>query len=1009
MKTAFSFVLVLSLSLLSFSSHATQKTKSVKAKSTVQESWTHDDLMAYLKDHPEKMDLEAVSTIRAQNTQFSEADKLLLYAKYLMGLRGGAFFHYYHFWTFFHTDISKAGQAELAAEIIKETAKNFNEHSREMEYDSCSYFLPYLIQGAKEWYTPSATRNAKIDSIRSMQLWGVVKLMERNTGWLFAHVGNFSFSKDLMAECDSFRQFSIPYTYDLNPELTLRQNKAWDDKFLYSPAMATQPLGAALNIYQIVLNYYSADTLLRDRLILADLMRLQFVNTCFSGPSANTAWREAIQRLLVHNGTNPSSTLVAAQLATYLYRLSKENESPEQGSAASWYRFQAYQTAKQFSSRFPTGLGFKACRMLMREIAQSDFSAEMDEQWYPNKPSLLKLKYKNMRQLYVYVFDLKNPNDTAANPEPGTLLKLQQFPLKEFGDYYQHRTQLALEGLPAGRYYIELADTVLTYENAARLATYINVAPARIVSFVDANGKQQASVVDISNGKIIQKKLNVSLEAVKFPMLTRAKSGEILIGGKSEIKQASANEYENNLNHSLPIPNLTLNKPAYAPGDMVECIAKISARDYARYIHLGGYYPNLLNAGQAINVQDFFEDEQQKTRKLFWFNEDNQFVLRYRLDSVLRDGDYLLQVGDASINIPVRNQFSQGTFSINGPQKASFGERMHFTAQWKKGTNEKFIPKQVNVAVAMLDYNFGKAGISRHIANAVLSLDSSGSFTYDFVPVPNATTDANLATHYLARYTFTWSFIDSAGQTQTQYNRYYASTPERLLLSELSPKVEYNSLLESYPIIKAIDGDGLMNAKYPCTARIIRLRPPFLAPVQSDFMPDYFALPVDTFRSKFPYFAYAGESNLENLTTRDTVLTIKAATTDALSNNLFSKLQNGAYELQIQSDDDRLKSTIAKHRFRYINPSDEKTECPEWLSISYYNDGPYYHCAQKGQTIQCYFYSDKGIIAHSVVKSTGKWKKLKFPAGTRYVLMETYLGGKHIVRSWAYPEIAELL
>ncbi|MEY2899677.1 MAG: hypothetical protein RL138_1730, partial [Bacteroidota bacterium] len=177
MKTAFSFVLLLSLSILSFSSHATQKTKSVKAKSTVQESWTHDDLMAYLKDHPEKMDLEAVSTIRAQNTKFSEADKMLLYAKYLMGLRGGAFFHYYHFWTFFHTDISKAGQAELAAEIIKETAKNFNEHSREMEYDSCSYFLPYLIQGAKEWYTPSATRNAKIDSIRSMQLWGVVKLM----------------------------------------------------------------------------------------------------------------------------------------------------------------------------------------------------------------------------------------------------------------------------------------------------------------------------------------------------------------------------------------------------------------------------------------------------------------------------------------------------------------------------------------------------------------------------------------------------------------------------------------------------------------------------------------------------------------------------------------------------------------------------------------------------------------------------------------------------------------
>lgn len=981
----------------------------MKAKETIRESWTHDDLMAYLKDHPETMDLETVSTIRAENTKFSEADKMLLYAKYLNGLRGSSFYHYYHFWTFFHTDVSKANQAELAAEIIRETAKNFNEHSREIDFDSCSYFLPFLMEGAKEWYAPASIRNAKVDSIRSMQLWNVVKLMERNTGWLFAHVANFSFPKDLMAECDSFRNYKIAYTYDANPEMTIRKLKEAVDKNLYSPALVAQPLGAALNIYQLILNYYSSDTLLRDRLILADLMRFQFVNTCFSGPNSKTAWREAIQRLLVHNGTNSSSTLVAAQLATYLYRLSKDNESPEQGTPESWYRFQAYQTAKQFSTRFPQGLGSKACRMLMQEIAQSDFSAELDEQWYPNKSSLIKLKYKNMRHLYVYVFDLKNKQDTTQSPEPGNLISLQQFNLKDFGDYYQHHTQLVLQGLNSGKYYVELSDTVLTYENAARLATYIIVAPARVIYLKEANGKQSASVVDISNGKILKKKLNSFNESVKFPWSVSNKSGSILVGGKSEIKQPTANDFENNLKHSLPVPNLTLNKPAYAPGDIVECIAKISARDYARYIHLGGYYPNLLNEGQAINVNDFFQNEHPLIRKLYWFNEDYQFVIRFRLDQVLRDGDYLLQVGDASVTIPVRNTFEQGTFSIKGPLKATFGNRMNFTAQWKKGTSNKYIPKNVNVSVALLESNFNKPNASRHILDKVIEVQKDGSFNFDFTPSTEPVLDANMDVHQLARYTFTWSFVDSLGQSQSQYNRYFLSNPDLLMVSELTDKVESNSLLESMPIVKAIDGDGLMSSKYPCGVKIIRLRSPFVSPINSDFTPDYFALPVDSFRSKFPYFAYAGETNLQNLSLRDTVVNRELNSVDDCNNSLFSKLGNGAYLLQIEATDKNYKSTVDKHRFLYISPADENNEVPEWLSISYYNDGPYYHCAQKGQTIQCYFYSDNGIIAHSVVKSTAKWKKLKFPAGTRYILMETYIDGKHIVRSWAYPEIAELL
>jgi hypothetical protein len=1007
MKTAFSFLFVFCFLLPYSSTQAAQKHKPLKAKTVIKESWSHDDLMAYLKDHPEKMDLEAVSTIRAQNSNFSEADKMLLYAKYLNGLRGGSFHHYYHFWTFFHSDVSKSNQAEMAAEIIREKTKNFNEHSREIDFDSCSYFLPYLIDGAKEWYLPGTNRNATIDSARSMMLWGVVKLMERNTGWLFAHVGNFSFSKDLMAECDSFRHYSIPYLYDSNPELTAKMSKERTEHFMYSPAMNAQPLGAALNIYQLVLNYYSSDTSLRDRMVLADLMRLQFVNTSFSGPNSKTAWREAIQRLLVHNGTNSSSTLVAAQLATYLFRLSKENESPEQGSAASWYRFQAYHTAKQFSARFPDGLGSKACRMLMHEISQSDFSAEMDEQWYPNKPSLLKLKYKNMHHLYVYVFDLKNRQDTSQSPEPGTLLSLQQFELKDFGDFYEHRTQLMLQGLTSGKYYVELADTVLTYPDAARLATYIIVAPARITYYENANGKRMAKVVDINSGEALVKKFELQKSISCFPVDFRWKSKSIVVGGVSEISVAQSIDKSNTIIHSLPVPMLTLNKGAYAPGDVVECIAKANPKDFLNALHTGGYTVSLSNIGQEISVPDLMLEKNQ--HKLFWYNEDHQFIVRFRLDSILRDGNYLLQIGDASVTIPVRNSFDQGTFIIKSPIKASFEERMHFTAQWKKGTKENYIPKNINVSIALLEYDFNKSNPSRHILDKVISLNKDGSFAFDFVPITNAKYDERFNTHNLSRYTFTWSFLDSLGQPQTQFNRYYIASPNVLLVSELPEKVEANQLVENRPVLKAIDGEGLVVSNFLVSAKIIRLRPPFIAPIISDFTPDYFTMPVDTFRAKFPYFAYAGETKLQNLSTRDTVFQTSSTNIELLSNQLFHSLQNGAYLLQIEPSDKLFKTTMEEHRFIYVNPKDNKTEVPEWLSISYNNGFPSIHCAKKAQILQCYFFTDKGVLKQTTLKSTAKWQKLKCPAGTRYIVVETYIAGKHIVRSWTYPEIDCLL
>jgi hypothetical protein len=707
-------------------------------------------------------------------------------------------------------------------------------------------------------------------------------------------------------------------------------------------------------------------------------------------------------------------------LANYLFRLSKENENPEQGSAESWYRFQAYHTAKQFSERFPEGLGSKACKMLMREISQSDFSAELDQQWYPNTSGLLKLKYKNMRKLYVYVFDLKNPNDTAANPAPGKLISLQQFPLKDFGDFYEHRVQLDLPCLPIGKYYVELADTVLTYNDAARLATYIIVAPARLSYFTNSSGKQEAFAIDCKTG-FSRRLKNVKIDSLlHFPYTIPAKQA-IVLGAKAEVLVPNSSELRE-IKHQLPKPSLSLNKAAYLPGDIVECVAKITPQEYKRFVHLGAYIPLLLNQGQAINVRDFLlmnqgNDSKQvltqgvasATPKQFWFNQDNQFVIRFHLDSVLRDGDYILQVGDASITIPVRKAYNEGSFSIEAPLKATFGERMHFTAKWNNGVNQSFIPKQVNVSVALLAYNDKLLSPSRHIIDQSVKVNKDGSFSFDFIPTAAEKSEEQMDNTQLSRYTFTWNFLDSSAQTQTQFNRYYISSPDAVLVSEIPEKVEYNGLLESLPILKAIDAEGALVGSYPCTAQLIRLRQPLITPINTTFTPDYYSIPIDSFRAKFPYFAYGGESNIQNFTKRDTVLNVLAISTEALSRCLFPKLDNGAYLFQVQSTDPHLHTKPIQNRFFYVNPLDEKHECPEWLSISFLYDSPLVHCGKKGQEIQCYFFSDKGIIKHTNFKSNGKWKKLKCPAGTRSIVVETYLDGKHIVRSWAYPEIEELL
>lgn len=244
-----------------------------------------------------------------------------------------------------------------------------------------------------------------------------------------------------------------------------------------------------------------------------DLKRLQFVWNNSTLENKNDLYRIALNKLKKQAENHPSDGEVVHALASFLYNL----ETGDKGENART----AVAELEAAIRRHPDTYGAALCRDLLRIIRTTSLNAKVEEVNVPNQPLLVHLDFRNLKKVWVKVvrtdFEQENWDALTWDEQYDYLQRLsplqsRSWDIQDPGDYQAHRTEIALEALPLGNYYVFVANNAefkadngsvnvanFVVSNIASV-TYNELGQARIVLADRSSGAPLAGVkLDLFN------------------------------------------------------------------------------------------------------------------------------------------------------------------------------------------------------------------------------------------------------------------------------------------------------------------------------------------------------------------------------------------------------------------------------------------------------------------------------------------------------------------------------
>ncbi|MCC6282901.1 MAG: hypothetical protein IT262_20010 [Saprospiraceae bacterium] len=220
----------------------------------------------------------------------------------------------------------------------------------------------------------------------------------------------------------------------------------------------------AINLFQKLIRHHSLksagdQSAQKARLYDLDLKRLQFVYNNSVREDKNTLYHKALETLHRQAQSHPAQSEIAFQLASFLY-YQNEEDKPAKAKAA-------VALCEEAVRLHPDTRGAQQCRQLLAQIRSRSLSITVEEVSLPNQNSLVRLSFRNLSKAYVKVVkvpsDDKNLSGQRWEERVQYLLKFPEIQRREWtipdpADYQEHSTELALDGLPLGHYWVLVSD-----------------------------------------------------------------------------------------------------------------------------------------------------------------------------------------------------------------------------------------------------------------------------------------------------------------------------------------------------------------------------------------------------------------------------------------------------------------------------------------------------------------------------------------------------------------------
>jgi len=214
----------------------------------------------------------------------------------------------------------------------------------------------------------------------------------------------------------------------------------------------------------------------------ADLKRLQFALNNSSLENKAELYQKALENLITQAENHPSDGEVAYALASHLFNLESGNKGTNAKSAVT--------LLNAAIRRQPGTYGATLCQQLLTQIQMPGLNTNVEQVNLPDKSILVQLGFRNMKKVWVKVvkdgFEIDKWDGQGWDAQYQYLkglrpLQSRTWDLQDPGDFQLHQTEIALDGLPFGNYWVFVSDNA-DFQSKNGPLVYTNFAVSNIAS-----------------------------------------------------------------------------------------------------------------------------------------------------------------------------------------------------------------------------------------------------------------------------------------------------------------------------------------------------------------------------------------------------------------------------------------------------------------------------------------------------------------------------------------------
>lgn len=222
----------------------------------------------------------------------------------------------------------------------------------------------------------------------------------------------------------------------------------------------------ALHTYQQVLAFHLRDEQ-PDALIDADLQRLRFVQQYSVHPDKDSLYRAALRAMALRYPDVPAVAQVTFTLLQFGYNQQMGEHRRTKSSDSLDLRI-LHQQLDALIARFPGSEGASNAESLRHTLLSKSLNLQTETVLLPQENNKALVSYRNLNKLYLRIYpwpnELVDPQrgldhnkrEKILNSEP---LSAWEAALPGADDLYEHRTEIKIDPLPAGRYLLAASAT----------------------------------------------------------------------------------------------------------------------------------------------------------------------------------------------------------------------------------------------------------------------------------------------------------------------------------------------------------------------------------------------------------------------------------------------------------------------------------------------------------------------------------------------------------------------